>query len=93
METVKIEVEVPKETQEFCNGLTSFIDKLMQEIKDNGGWAMGDDLPGVAMAAIAFMPALNGVMSLSAEAKEHTEGFTAALAITVGKIVASILAK
>ena len=92
METVKLTIEVPKESHEFLEAMANFVATAAKEIKDNGGYSAGDDLPGIIVAALALIPALAGLMSISAEAKEHTQGFVVSLSLAVGKMTSALMA-
>jgi len=84
---------VPKETHEFAEGIAVFVAALAKEIKDNGGFAVGDDLPGIAAAAIALVPAIHGAMSLGADFHEDPVGFSTCWALAGAKIASTIIAE
>lgn len=86
-------LSVPKETDDFTDGLAVFVVTTIKEIKDNGGFSVGDDLPGVAVAAMALVPHLTAAMSMGVEMKEDVAGFLACWALAGAKIAGALLEK
>ncbi len=77
METVKVELELPKEASELAAGIANFLAHAIAAVKD--GFQAGDDLPVLLAAAMGdLIPALNGVDQLPTEFKEDKAGFVAA---------------
>lgn len=87
MEKVKLEVEVPKELHELAEGVSVFLVEVMNEIKSHGGWTVGDDLPNLAVAAMALVPALNGFLAVGAELKDDLSGCISAITIAMAKVL------
>ncbi len=79
METVKLEIELPKEAAELAQGLAAFAATAVKAIKD--GWAPGTDIPLIITAAIGDLgPAMAGIANLPEELKEDKAAFAAAFA-------------
>ena len=90
METVKIEVSVPKEIHELASGLAEFVVEIMKEIKSNGGWTVGDDLAGLSVAAMKLLPAINGALSIGEEFKTDISGCLSAMTIALPPVFAEL---
>lgn len=87
---MKLEVtaEVAKESYELASGLAKFAAVVKKEVDDNGGWEMGDDLPGVIQAAVSeLLPALDGVTKLSSEIKEDKVAFAKGVLLGLSELV------
>lgn len=79
METVKVELELPKEATTLAMGMATFAGVVMNALKD--GFKPGDDIPVVVAAAIADLsPALTGIGQLADEIKGDKAIFVAAFA-------------
>lgn len=78
MQTVKIEIELPKEAYELAKGLGAFAAVVKKALAD--GWQMGADVPVIVSAALTeLVPALNGVDMIGEEAKADPVGMGQAL--------------
>lgn len=79
METIKVEIELPKEAYELAKGLGAFGAAVKAALAD--GWQIGQDMPVIITAAVAnVVPALEGASAVTDEAKLDPVGFGQALA-------------
>lgn len=68
MKTLKIELEVAKESYELGNGIGRFILTVKEALKD--GWQADKDLPIIISSAVAeLIPAIQGIEDIPTEIK------------------------
>jgi hypothetical protein len=79
MEKVSVQMEVAKEIYELTQGISSFIALAKKEIDDNGGWSLGDDLPGLITAAAPLLQAIKGIDKIKDELAEDKVAFVKGL--------------
>jgi len=90
---IKVEVEVNESAYEFTKGISKFIVVVQREVADNGGWAAGDDLPGIIASAVSDLgPALTNVMGLGEEYAKNKKEFIQAMVVGFSEM-AEILAQ
>jgi hypothetical protein len=78
METIKVELEVAKESYELASGLTKFIADVKAALAD--GWQPGTDLPLILSASISDLaPAVAGAEKVGGEVTTDPEKFADAM--------------
>ena len=91
MSTIKVEVEVSKETHEACAGIVAMLVAVKEAKKD--GWQAGQDLPKIAMVAFGQMAAIEGVDLIDDEMREDPVAFARALALGISDGVSALRKK
>ncbi len=89
METIKKEIEVPKETSEFTDAIANVAIASKKALDD--GFQLGEDLPAIATAALThLLPAVDGATKIPGEMKENAYKFALAWAAS-GEMVYNAL--
>ena len=84
---MKIEVEVNKSAYEFSQGLSKFVVVMMNEIKDNGGWSVTDDMPAIIASSVAdLLPNMANVLTLGEEYAKDKKAFIQAMVIGMAEM-------
>lgn len=87
METIKIEIEVPKEAQELFGGLVNIVKSIKMAMAD--GWDVGTDLPVViTQSLVELAPMIQGVDKLPEEFKANPAAFIKSAVLAGGNIAA-----
>lgn len=86
MATVKKEIELPKEASELADAIAGVFKAVKAASAD--GWQTGTDLPAVAVAAMALLPAaIAGLDQLGAEFKADKGKIILALAVSLDEVL------
>ncbi len=86
MATVKKEIELPKEASELADAIAGVFKAVKAAAAD--GWQTGTDLPAVAVAAMALLPAaISGLDQLGAEFKADKGKIILALAVSLDEVL------
>lgn len=91
MATIKIEVEVSKETHEACVGMVNML--VAVKLAKADGWQPGKDLPAIALAAFGQMAAIEGIEQIDDEMREDPVAFSRALALGIADGVSAMQKK
>jgi hypothetical protein len=92
METITIQIQVPKETQELFNGLTKIVKAIKVSMED--GWDIATDLPVIiTQALVELAPMIQGIDQLPAEFKADPSAFIKSAVISAGDIAGIFLKK
>jgi hypothetical protein len=87
-----VTIEVSKEAYELSEGLANFAEAVVNEIRDNGGWDMGDDLPAVISAAVTdLIPAIQGFQDISKEFQDDKKALLMGVMVNLGKMAGIFL--
>ena len=90
-ESIKIELEVSKETYEAAIGIVNFI-KAAKKAGDDG-WSIGEDVPTMLNEMLTgLIPSLQGVTLIDEEFRDSPSEFIAALTSVIPEL-ASIFVK
>ena len=77
MATLKVEVEVAKESYELGHAVVGLVNATKLALDD--GWQAGQDLPAIGLAAYEHMvEGMKGAGGIPAESKEDMHAFLAA---------------
>jgi len=84
---MKVEVEVSDSAYAVASGVAKFVAAIVAEVKDNGGWDAGDDLPGIMTSSITdLLPAITAATDLGEELEENKVAFYKSMMIGLSDI-------
>jgi len=85
---IKVEVEVNEAAYTFSKGMAKFMVAMQKEVKDNGGWSAGDDLPGIVSSAVTdLLPNMVNILTMKEEYEKDKKAFVQAVVLGMAEMV------